>query len=166
MREGEKNQSAGGCEVSRREIEEAFARCDKTGSQIIPIGMLKVVMRAIGFEPRKDEIKLLTQHMKANAALRRINPDSFDVEELVHVIQNKYGGESHTLTELKSAFSLFDSEGKGFISLDDLRNMAKDLGESIPDDELKEMISAADTRSSGIVSQEDFYAIMKKSCLY
>ncbi|TKR68295.1 hypothetical protein L596_024295 [Steinernema carpocapsae] len=128
--------------------------------------MLKVVMRAIGFEPRKEEIKALVQRMKTNTAMRRINPDSFDVEELVHIIQNKYGGESHTLNELKSAFSLFDSDGKGFISLEDLRNMAKELGETISEEELKEMITAADNNNSGIVSQEDFYQIMKKSCLY
>lgn len=40
------------------------------------------------------------------------------------------------LDELRRAFRLFDSEGRGKISLRDLRRVAKELGEALQDDEL------------------------------
>lgn len=40
------------------------------------------------------------------------------------------------LDELRRAFRLFDNEGRGKISLRDLRRVAKELGEGLGDDEL------------------------------
>lgn len=40
--------------------------------------------------------------------------------------------------------------------------MAKELGETIDDGELQEMIERADTDNDGLVSEEEFYNIMTK----
>ncbi len=40
--------------------------------------------------------------------------------------------------------------------------MVTELGESIPDDELREMIEEADRDADGFVVFDDFYRIMKK----
>jgi centrin-1 len=43
-----------------------------------------------------------------------------------------------------------------------LRRVAKELGETIDDSELQEMIERADTDNDGLVSEEEFYNIMTK----
>jgi centrin-1 len=43
-----------------------------------------------------------------------------------------------------------------------LRRVAKELGESMDDNELQEMIERADSDGDGLVNFEDFYNIMTK----
>jgi Ca2+-binding EF-hand superfamily protein len=63
---------------------------------------------------------------------------------------------------LKKVFSLFDDEKTNFVSLKNLRRVAKELGETMDDSELQEMIERADTDGDGLVSFDDFYNIMTK----
>lgn len=44
--------------------------------------------------------------------------------------------------------------------------MAKELGETITDEELQDMIHEADLDGDGVVNEDEFYRIMKKTCLY
>nr|XP_024217779.1 caltractin-like [Halyomorpha halys] len=64
--------------------------------------------------------------------------------------------------ELERAFQLMDKEEKGFISIDDLRRVAKDIGEIISEEEMQEMIDEADSSNTGHVSKEDFLNFMNK----
>jgi len=44
--------------------------------------------------------------------------------------------------------------------------VAKELGESMSDEELREMIDEADRDGQGKVSQQDFIRIMRKTSLF
>jgi Ca2+-binding EF-hand superfamily protein len=59
-------------------------------------------------------------------------------------------------------FTLFDDEKSGHVSLKNLRRVAKELGETMDDSELQEMIERSDTDGDGLVSFDDFYNIMTK----
>lgn len=50
----------------------------------------------------------------------------------------------------------------GFISLKDLRKVAKDLGELTDDSLLQEMIERADANGDGVVSEDEFYNLITK----
>ena len=50
----------------------------------------------------------------------------------------------------------------GLISIKNLRRVAKELGETMDDNELQEMIERADSDGDGLVTLEDFYNIMNK----
>ena len=51
--------------------------------------------------------------------------------------------EKDAATELEKAFELFDVDGDGQISFDDLKAVAQELGEDMTDEELREMIGGA-----------------------
>jgi hypothetical protein len=53
------------------------------------------------------------------------------------------------IDEIKKAFSLFDDEGKGRISLRNLRRVARELGEEVDDEELQAMIDEFDLNHDG-----------------
>lgn len=67
-----------------------------------------------------------------------------------------------TRENIRKIFNLFDDEKTGFISIKNLRRVAKELGETIDESELQEMIERADTDNDGLVSEEEFYNIITK----
>ena len=50
-----------------------------------------------------------------------------------------------TKEDILHVFNLFDTDGSGKITLEDLRRVADELGEDITDEELRNMITRADT---------------------
>ncbi|VDM96228.1 unnamed protein product [Thelazia callipaeda] len=149
-------------EYSRRELQEAFSKCDLEGTGTTSIKNLKTILRFLGFEPRNDEIRALTAKMGENEIRRK---DRVTFDELANLLSEKLD-ERNRIKEMHAAFELFDSDSKGYIDIGDLRKVAKELGETIADDQLREMIMEADTQGNGHVSEADFCAVMKKTALY
>ncbi|MCP9259450.1 Caltractin [Dirofilaria immitis] len=166
-------------EYSRRELQEAFSKCDPEGTGATSIKNLKTILRSLGFEPRNDEIQVLTTKIEENGKEQKkksftsaqftvfilLYSDKVTFEELSDLLSEKLD-ERNGINEMHAAFELFDCDFKGYITIDDLRRVAEELGETIAEDQLKEMILEADTRSTGNVCENDFYAIMKKTSLY
>jgi Ca2+-binding EF-hand superfamily protein len=67
-----------------------------------------------------------------------------------------------TKEDINKVFRLFDDDKTGYITIKNLRRVAKELGETMTDEELMEMIERADSDGDGQVSAEDFYNIMTK----
>lgn len=67
-----------------------------------------------------------------------------------------------TREDIMKVFNLFDDDQTGKISLRNLKRVAKELGETMTDAELLEMIERADADQDGEISPEEFYAIMTK----
>lgn len=61
--------------------------------------------------------------------------------------------------EILRAFELFDTENNGLISLQDLRRVARELGEGLEEDELTAMIEEFDLDGKGGVGREEFIGI-------
>lgn len=61
--------------------------------------------------------------------------------------------------EILRAFELFDEGGKGKINLNDLRRVARELGEGLEEEELMAMIEEFDLDGDGAINQEEFLSI-------
>ncbi|NXH49024.1 CETN2 protein, partial [Dicaeum eximium] len=146
-------------EEQQREIREAFELFDTDGSGSIHVKELKVAMRALGFEPNKEEIKKIISDMDKEGTGKICFSDF-----LAGMSQKM--AEKDSKAELLKAFKLFDDDETGKISLQNLKRVAKKLGESFTDEELQEMIDEADRDGDGEVSEQEFLRIMKKTGLY
>ena len=146
-------------EEQRQEIKEAFDLFDTDGSGSIDAKELKVAMRELGFEPKKEEIKKMISEADKEGTGKVSFQDFMDlmVEKMA---------QRDPIEEIKKAFRLFDIDEKGKISFKDLKRVAKELGENMTDDELQEMIEEADRDGDGEISEEDFIRIMKKTNLF
>lgn len=61
--------------------------------------------------------------------------------------------------EILRAFELFDEGGKGKISLQDLRRVARELGEGLQEEELVAMVEEFDLDGDGCIDREEFLGI-------
>jgi centrin-1 len=59
--------------------------------------------------------------------------------------------------DIERVFKLFDANRNGEITLDDMKRVAKELGEDISEQELQEIIQRADLDNDQHLSLEDFY---------
>ena len=120
---------------------------------------LKVAMRALGFEPKKEEIK------KMIADIDKDGTGTIDFQEFLGMMTAKMS-EKDSKEEILKAFKLFDDDETGKISFRNLKRVAKELGENMTDEELAEMIEEADRDGDGEINEEEFLRIMKKTSLY
>ncbi|XP_015834624.1 uncharacterized protein LOC660873 isoform X2 [Tribolium castaneum] len=146
-------------EEQKNDIKEAFDLFDNEGSGKIDAKDLKVAIRALGFEPKKEEIK----KMIADIDTQGTGKLSFD--DFLQLMTMKMA-EKDSKEEIMKAFRLFDDDETGKISFKNLKRVAKELGENLTDEELQEMIDEADRDGDGEINQEEFLRIMKKTSLY
>ncbi|ORC79122.1 centrin [Trypanosoma theileri] len=159
----------------RQEIKEAFDLFDTDGSGTIDAKELKVAMRALGFDPHKDEVRrLLSSTMEERAGGGAGNdisgavgmePLAIGFSEFMELMARKMT-ERDSREEMMKAFHLFDDDKTGKITFKNLKRVAQELGENMTDAELQEMIDEADRDGDGEVSEEEFLRVMKKTSLY
>ncbi|KAG8347493.1 EF hand domain [Trypanosoma vivax] len=158
-------------EEQRQEIKEAFDLFDTDGSGTIDAKELKVAMRALGFEPRKDEVRRLLTSVTGERGDTSSGggPGGENLvigfAEFMELMSRKMT-ERDSREEILKAFHLFDDDKTGKITFKNLKRVAQELGENMTDAELQEMIDEADRDGDGEVSEEEFLRIMKKTSLY
>uniref|UniRef100_A0A8D0GMB4 Calglandulin n=1 Tax=Sphenodon punctatus TaxID=8508 RepID=A0A8D0GMB4_SPHPU len=146
-------------EDQKQEIREAFDLFDTDGTGNIDVKELKVAMRALGFEPKKEEIK------KMILDIDKEGTGKISFNDFLSVMTQKMA-EKDSKEEILKAFKLFDDDETGKISFKNLKRVAKELGENLTDEELQEMIDEADRDGDGEVNEQEFLRIMKKTSLY
>nr|KAF6479452.1 hypothetical protein HJG59_002732 [Molossus molossus] len=146
-------------ETQKQEIKEAFDLFDIDGSGTIGVKELKIAMQALGFEPKKEEVKQLI------AEVDKEGTGTISFEDFFAIMSIKMN-EKDEKEELLKAFKLFDDDDTGSITLNNIKRVAKELGENLTDDELKEMLDEADHDGDGEINEEEFLRMMQKTSLY
>lgn len=107
---------------------------------------LKAAMTSLGFESKNQTIYQMISDLDADGS------GQIDFEEFLELMTARVS-DKDTRENIKKIFNLFDDEKTGFISIKNLRRVSKELGETIDDSELQEMIERADTDNDGLVSE-------------
>ncbi|KAH7566576.1 hypothetical protein JRO89_XS08G0191900 [Xanthoceras sorbifolium] len=121
----------------RQEIKEAFELFDTDGSGTIDAKELNVAMRALGFEMTDEQINQMIADVDKDGS------GAIDFDEFAHMMTAKIG-ERDTKEELTKAFQIIDQDNNGKISVEDIKRIAKELGEHFTDREIHDMIDEAD----------------------
>ncbi|XP_054417939.1 centrin-4-like [Pteronotus mesoamericanus] len=146
-------------ETQKQEIKEAFDIFDVDGSGTIDVKELKIAMQALGFEPKKEEVKKLI------AEIDKGGTGTINFEDFFAMMSVKMS-EKDEKKELLKSFKLFDDDDTGSITLNNIKRVAKELGENLTDDELQEMFDEADRDRDGEINEEEFLRMMQKTSLY
>ena len=87
-----------------------------------------------------------------------------DFEEFLDGITSKLG-DKESRNGINKIFDLFDDDHTGSINSNNIRRVAKELGETMNIQELEEMLQRAASNGREI-SREDFYNIMTKKAFW
>eukprot|EP00928_Gymnodinium_smaydae_P056341 TRINITY_DN39734_c0_g1_i1.p1 TRINITY_DN39734_c0_g1~~TRINITY_DN39734_c0_g1_i1.p1 ORF type:complete len:220 (-),score=53.05 TRINITY_DN39734_c0_g1_i1:147-710(-) len=143
----------------RQEIKEAFDIFDSEKTGRMDYHELKVAVRAMGFEIKKQEaLDLMSRYDREENGY--IGFDAFE-----EIMTQRYANQD-PMDEIRKAFELFDEDKRGRISFRNLKRIARDLGEKLTDDELQGMIDEFDQDQDGEINEDEFVSMMKQTSLY
>ncbi|KAJ1799174.1 Centrin-1 [Coemansia sp. RSA 2399] len=148
----------------RAEIREIFDSIDVNGRGFISVSQLPDIMRTLGHNVDNiDTMEEWREQIDPNGT-GKITYDA--LENFVALLFDNMEQQD----QLMNAFRLFKPDATSLedarITLDDLQKVSVHLGESIPVDELREMINIADVSGSGGVDFNDFMRVMRKTGLF
>uniref|UniRef100_A0A4X2K7D1 EF-hand domain-containing protein n=1 Tax=Vombatus ursinus TaxID=29139 RepID=A0A4X2K7D1_VOMUR len=132
-------------EDQKQEIREGFELFDTDGTGTIDVKELKVALRALGFYPKKEEIKKVISDIDKEGTVK------ISFNDFLAVITQKMA-EKYTKEEILKTFRLFNDDETRKISFKNLKRVARELGENLTDEELQEMIDEADRDGDGETS--------------
>ena len=135
------------------ELRQAFDLFDTDGSGTIDPKELRVAMQSLGFETKNQTIYQMIQDIDKDG------DGDVNFDEFLDMMTSRLAG-SDTKEDIQKIFELFDDDKTGYISLQNLKRVAIELGENMDDAELLEMIERADSDKDGQISSEEFYTIM------
>ena len=147
-----------------RDLQTAFEIFDKDGTGNIDIKDLKVILRALGFEPQEDEIKKLLSTINRSDDeennKKGFSTNTIDFEEFKKIMNNKLR-ESEEIESLRVGFFSFtdkdlpkeNNNDSEYITLKSLRDVANELREVVNDEELKEMMVQANPELKNLINE-------------
>lgn len=139
------------------EIKQAFDLFDTNGNGRIDAKELKAAMQSLAFDSKNPTIyELICELDTTENAKKGVDFDSF-----VEAINNKLG-DKETKAGIRRIFDLFiDDRNTDTITLACLRRIARELGEQMSNEELKDMLERASSNGQEL-SFDEFYDIMTK----
>ena len=114
------------------EIKEAFTMFDTNGNGTIDPKELKAAMNSLGFEKKSPTVYEMICDLEQMG-------NEVDFDEFLEAISNKLGNRE-TKEGINRIFDLFDDDKTGSINLNNIKRVAKELGETMNVEELREML--------------------------
>ncbi|EGR34846.1 hypothetical protein IMG5_000740 [Ichthyophthirius multifiliis] len=137
------------------EIKEAFDLFDTDQGGAIDPKELKAAMTSLGFEAKNQTIYQMISDLDQDGN------GQIEFKEFLDLMTARIS-DKDSREDIEKVFRLFDDDKQGQISVKNLRRVAKELGETMEEAELQEMIDRADQNKDGLVDFEEFYNIMTK----
>ena len=116
-------------EHQKQDIKEAFDLFDTDGYGTIDPKELRAAMQSRGFEAKNQTIFQMISDLDKNKS------GSIDFEEFLDMMTARMS-DKDTREDIAKVFRLFDDDTSGSITLRNLRRVAKELGETMTDEEL------------------------------
>merc|ERR1719201_1917170 len=133
-------------------LKEAFSLFDADHDGEITINELGRVMRNHGLNPTNDELKDMIRNVDKNSN------GAIDFNEFIEMMVRR---DAKVEEDVMHAFRVFDRDGDGYISVEELRLTMNNLGEPLTDQEVRSMIEEADLDGDGRINFQEFARLMQ-----
>ncbi|KAK7407681.1 hypothetical protein VNO78_09692 [Psophocarpus tetragonolobus] len=135
------------------ELEYVFKKFDANGDGKISSSELGSIMKSLGQPSSEEEIRKMIREVDVNG------DGHINFEEFIEL--NTNGIEPDEILEnLKEAFSIFDIDGNGSITAEELHMVLGSLGDKCSMAECRKMIAGVDGDGDGMINFEEFKVMM------
>ncbi|CAL0323419.1 unnamed protein product [Lupinus luteus] len=138
------------------ELEQVFNKLEVNGDGKISSSELGSIMGSLGQHSSGEE---------RDNMIREVDADSdgyINLDEFIE-INTKGVNSKDVLENLKDALSIFDVDGNGSITMEELQMVMASLGEECSIEECHKMISGVDNNGDGMINFEEFKITMMGS---
>ena len=135
--------------TKKAEYKKAFDIYDKDKDEKINLTELENIMKSIGQKPSESELQDMINEIDIDGE-GVITFDGF-----ISLMEKKLR-DADTEEELIESFKVFDKDGNGLISSENLRDVVVSLGMKFSQEEIDEMIREADNDGDGFINYEEF----------
>ena len=140
------------------DLRQAFDLFDIKENGKIDPSEIKETMKQLGFDTKNPTIYKIIEDLDTEESKSNGGISFSEFSEIMH----KRLGDRESKEGARRIFDLFvDDENAEYIPLESLKKIAKELGEKMSEDDLKEMIECA-TKNDGKLNFDDFYYIISK----
>merc|ERR1712087_1018687 len=147
----------------RREFRTAFRLFDKDDDGQISVKELQTVFEGLNYHFTESQLVTMLKSIDDNG------DGKVDIDEFVAVMKGSaYSEPSNTRTyveELREAFEVFDKDGDGQITPQELAAIMRALGENLNEDDILTMIQEADADGDGNIDFEEFKKLMAEDAI-
>ena len=133
----------------KNEYHEAFKIFDRNNDGQITQDELKLLLNNIGQKPSDSEIQDMINEIDIDGD-GKINFDNF-----ITLMEKKLRDHDNE-EELIETFKVFDKDGIGFITYNNLKDVVHSLGLNYSDDEIMEMIKECDLDKDMMINYDEF----------
>ena len=113
------------------------------------------VLQFMGHNPTLKEVQEIIKSVDAD------DTGEIEFDEFLEVMTAKIT-DKNTKEEIDRVFKLFDKDRNGTLEADDLHRVCKELGEDMPEEDIREVIQRMDLDGDGAVGLDDFYNVLTK----
>ncbi|XP_071495172.1 uncharacterized protein [Diadema antillarum] len=141
--------------AQREEYRKAFDKADKDSSGKIDAKEFRQLVEVLG---KKYNPNLLPEFSDVDADANK----KIDFEEFVVMMEKLRPAKlsESQKQDFINAFKLFDKDGNGFITVAEIGEALKSVGDNASEAELKEMVKEVDKDGDGKINYEEFVRLM------
>ena len=136
-----------------KELKEAFTMFDRDKDGLINYIELGNVLKSQGFAPTNQELLEMIADVDEN------EDDKINFEEFLILMHSRLK-KADIENELNEAFSVYDKNGSGIISIKEFRKIMNSLGDKICEEEINEIIQKVDAKNRGYINYKDLTKII------
>ncbi|CAF1147291.1 unnamed protein product [Adineta steineri] len=137
-----------------KELRDAFDMFDRDQSGSISSSELKQLLIALNFKPTENLLRKVMREMDADGN------GTIEFDEFVKVMGSVYARKL-TDDEMQRAFKCFDKDDSGFITIEELRDVLRQLNQNTTEKQLKDMVNQLDEDHDGKISYDEFVHMLQ-----
>ena len=140
-------------EETKADYMDAFNMFDTNHDGTINSQKIGELMRKLGKNPTESQLNQIIGNIAKNGS-KQIGFDDF-----VELMEQK-NKENDPEIEIINMFQIFNKENNGLISNEELFHIIRTFGETLTDEEIREIITEADVDGDGYINYEEFVRMM------
>eukprot|EP00299_Pterocystis_sp_00344_P016708 c8379_g1_i1.p1 GENE.c8379_g1_i1~~c8379_g1_i1.p1 ORF type:complete len:607 (+),score=189.99 c8379_g1_i1:48-1868(+) len=131
------------------DFKSAFELFDKDGDGAITLSELQTVMGKLNLHPTIPQLRAMILEADVDGS------GKIEFTDFVQLMSNQYTPNNPD-DEIYAAFKVFDRDGNGVITKEELREVMESLGEDLSKEDLDALMREADTDGNGQMDYQEF----------